>query len=125
MEFGIESCAMLIMKIGKRRTTKEIKLPNQEIFRTRGKNEGYIYSEILKADNIKQVEMKEKIRNEYLLRTRKLFETKLNGRNLIKGMNTWAVTILKYSGSFLKSTSEELQQKKKTDDDIRGLTSKK
>ena len=37
------------------------------------------------ADIIEQVEMKEKIKKEYHRRTRKLLETKLNSRNLIKG----------------------------------------
>ena len=35
---------------------------------------------------------------EYLRRTRKLLETKLNKRNLIKGINTWVVTLVRYSG---------------------------
>ena len=39
------------------------------------------------ADTIKQVEMKDKIRKEYLRRTRKLLETKLSSRNHIKGIN--------------------------------------
>ena len=46
------------------------------------------------ADTIKQVEMKEKIKKEYLWRTRKLLETKLCSRNLIKGINTRAFTSL-------------------------------
>ena len=49
---------------------------------------------ILEADTIKQVEMKDKIQKEYLRSTRKLFETKLSGRNPIKGIDTWAVTSL-------------------------------
>ena len=47
---------------------------------------------------------------EYLRRTRKLLETKLNSRNLIKGINTWAVPLVKYSGPFLKWTRDELRQ---------------
>ena len=65
---------------------------------------------ILEADAIKQVEMKEKIKKEYLRRTRKLLETKLSSRNLIKGINTWAVPLIRYSGPFLKWTREELKQ---------------
>ena len=38
--------------------------------------------------------MKDKIKKEYLKRTRKLLETKLSSRNLIKGINTWAVLSL-------------------------------
>ena len=54
--------------------------------------------------------MKNKIRKEYLWRTRKLFETKLSCRNLIKGINTWAVPLVKYSRPFLKLTGDDLKQ---------------
>ena len=65
------------------------------------KNETYKYLDILEADTIKQVEMKDKIQKEYLRRTRKLLKTKLSGRILIKGMNTSAMAIVRYSGPFL------------------------
>ena len=65
---------------------------------------------ILEVDTIKQAEMKEKIQNEYLRRTRKLRETKLNSRNLIKGINTWAVPLVRYSGPVLKWTRDKLKQ---------------
>ena len=54
--------------------------------------------------------MNDKIRKEYLRRTRKLLETKLSSRNLIKGINTWAVTLVRYSRPFLKWTRDELKQ---------------
>ena len=59
---------------------------------------------------MKQVEMKNKIQKEYLRRTRKLLETKLSSRNLIKGINTWAVPVVRYSGPFLKWTRDKLKQ---------------
>ena len=46
----------------------------------------------------------------YLRRTRKLLETKLSSRNLIKGIITWAVPLIRYSGRFLKWTRDELKQ---------------
>ena len=54
--------------------------------------------------------MKDTIRKEYLRKTRKLLETKLSNRNLIKGINTWAVPLVRYSGPFLKWTRDELKQ---------------
>ena len=54
--------------------------------------------------------MKDKIQKEYLRRTRKLLETKLCSRNLIKGINTWVVPLVRYSGPFLKCTRNELKQ---------------
>ena len=90
------------MKSGKQHLTDGIELPNQDKIRTLAENESYKYLRILKADTIKQVEMKNKIQKEYLRRTRKLLETKLSSRNLIKGINTWAVPLVRYSGPFLK-----------------------
>ena len=110
MEFGLEKCALLVMKSGKRHITDGMELPNQDKVRTLGENETYKCLGILEADTIKQVEMKDKIQKEYLRRTRKLLETKLNSGNLIKGINTWAVPIVRYSGPFLKWTTDELKQ---------------
>ena len=72
----------------------------------------------MEADTIKQVEMKNKIQKEYLKRTRKQLETKFSCRNLINGINTWAVLLVRYSGPFLKWTRDELRQ---TDQRIRKL----
>ena len=109
MEFGIEKCAMLVMKSGKRHKTDGIELPNHDKIRMLKKNETYKYLGILEADTIKQVQMKDKIRKEYLRRTRKLLETKLSSRNLIKGINTWSVSLVRYSGPFLKWSRDELK----------------
>ena len=110
MEFGIEKCAMLVMKSGKRHMTDGIELPNHDRIRTLEEKETYKYLGIFEADTIKQVEIKDTIRKEYLRRMRKLLETKLSSRNLIKGINTWAVPLVRYSGPFLKWTREELKQ---------------
>ena len=64
----------------------------------------------MEADTIKQVEMKDKIQKEYLRRTRKLLEIKFSSRNLIKGIHTWAVSLVRYSGPFPKWTRDELKQ---------------
>ena len=110
MEFGIEKCAMLVMKSGKRHMTDGMEQPNQDKIRTLGENETYKYLGILEADSTKQVEMKNKIQKEYLKRTIKLLKTKLSCRNLIKGINTWAVPLVRYSGPFFKWTRDELKQ---------------
>ena len=98
------------MKSGKRHLTDGIELPNQDKIWTLSENENYKYLGILEADTIKQEEMKDKIQNEYLRRTRKLLETKLSSRKLIKGINTWALLLVRYSGPFLKWTRDELRQ---------------
>ena len=110
MEFGIEKCAMLVMKSGKRQLTDGIELPNKDKIKTLAENETYKYLRILEADTIKQAEMKEKIQKEYLRRTRKLLEAKLNSRNLIKGINTWAVPLVRYFGPFSSASEINLNK---------------
>ena len=93
---------MLAMKSRKRQMIEGIVLPNHGKIKMLKEKETYKYLGILEADTIKQAEMKEKILKEYLRRTRKLLETKLHSRNLIKGINTWAVPLIRYSELFLK-----------------------
>ena len=98
------------MKSGKRHRTDGMELLNQDNIRTFAENETYKYLGILEADTIKQIEMKDKIQKEYLWRIRKLLETKLSTKNLIKGINTWDVTLVIYSKLFLKWTRDELRK---------------
>ena len=41
MEFGIEKCAMLVMKNGKRQLTDGMELPNKDKIKTLAENEAY------------------------------------------------------------------------------------
>ena len=63
-EFGIEKCAMHVMKSGKRHMTDGMELPNQDKIRTLRENETYKYLGILEVDAITQVQMKDNIRKE-------------------------------------------------------------
>ena len=99
------------MKNGKRQL---IELPKQEKIRTLGEQKTYKYLGILEAGIIKQVEMKENFLKEYLGRTRKLLETKLHSRSLIKGISIWAVQHLRYSGPFLKWTRKLQKMNQRT-----------
>ena len=58
------------------------------------------------------------MKTEYKRRVRKILETKLNGNNIIKGINTWAIALLRYSAAFLERTRLE---KEKLDRDTRKL----
>ena len=51
-----------------------------------------------------------KINKEYLRGTIEQLQTKLPSRNLIKGINTWAVALVRFSGPFFKWTREKIQQ---------------
>ena len=67
------------------------------------------YLGILEIDQMKTKEMKEKVTKEYNRRIKLLLESKLNGGNVIKAINTWAVAVLRYSGGILDWNKDELQ----------------
>ena len=98
------------MKSRKRESAEGIHLSNQESIRTLGEKESSKCLGTLEADTIKQAEIKEAMRKEYLRRMKKFLETKLHSRNLIKGVNPWAVNIVRFWGLFLKWTRGELRQ---------------
>ena len=119
MEFGIEKCAMLVMKSSKQHLAGGMELLNQDKIKTLGEKETYKYLGILEADTIKQVEMKEKIKKEYLGWTRKLLETKLSNRNLIKGINTRAVPLVRYSHYIPETTlTDYIYQERREEEDL-------
>ena len=53
MEFGIEKCAMQVMKSGRRHLTDRMELPYQGKIRMLGEKKTYKYLGILEVDTIK------------------------------------------------------------------------
>ena len=53
--------------------------------------------------------MKLNVSKEYIRRLRKVLKSKLNGGNLVRGVNTWAVSLLRYSAAFVSWRKGELQ----------------
>ena len=45
--------------------------------------------------------MKLNVSKEYIERLRKVLKSKLNGGNIARGVNTWAVSLLRYSAAFV------------------------
>ena len=77
----------------------------------KGLKEGhsYKYLGVIQSDRMKHHEMKEKVKTKYYRRVRKILETKLNGGNIITGINAWAISLLRYSVAFLDWTGAELE----------------
>ena len=71
---------------------------------------GYKYLGITEFDRIKESTMKESFRKEYLRRTKVIMKSKLNGKNKIKAMNTWAVSSIRYGAGIIKWTVAELDE---------------
>ena len=110
MELGVEKCAVLTMKKGKMANSDEIALPNKTTMEGLKQSDSYKYLGVTQAVGMKHHEMKEKVKTEYYRRVRKILETKLNSGNTITGINTWAISLLRYSAAFLDWTGAELKQ---------------
>ena len=53
--------------------------------------------------------MKFNVSKKYIRRLRKVLKSKLDGGNLVRGVNTWAVSLLRYSAAFVSWRKGELQ----------------
>ena len=53
--------------------------------------------------------MKLNVSKECIRRIRKVLKSKLNGANLVCGVNTWAVSLLRYLAAFISWRKSELQ----------------
>ena len=53
--------------------------------------------------------MKLIVSKEYIRRLRKVLKSKMNGGDLLRGVNTWAVFLLRYSAAFVSWSKSELQ----------------
>ena len=106
MEFGIEKCAMLVMK--KREIVKSvgIELPDGEVIMSLQEGESL---GILEAGQFLEQKMKLNVSTEYIRRLRKVLKSKLNGENLVPGIKTWVESLLRYSAAFLSWRKRELQ----------------
>ena len=109
MEFCIEKCAMVVMEKGKIVKSVGIELLDGKVIKSLLEGESYKYLGILEADKFFEEKMKLNVSKEYLRRLRKVLKSKLNGRNLVRGVNTWAVSLLRYSAAFVSWRKSELQ----------------
>ena len=100
MEFGIEKCAVLVMDKGKIVKSVGIQLPDGNVINSLQEGESYKYLGILEADKFLEEKMKLNVLKEYIRRLRKVFKSKLNGWNLVRGVNTWEISLVRYSAVF-------------------------
>ena len=108
MEFGIDKCAAVNLVKGRTTQTEGIKLPDDRTIKDIGMTP-YKYLGILECDNIKHLEMKITIKHECFSRIKAILKSKLNDGNIVKAINMWAVSVVRYSGGIVDWTKEELE----------------
>ena len=109
MELCIEKCAMLVMEKGKIVKSVGIELPDGKVIKSLQEGESYKYLGILEVDKFLEEKMKLNVSKEYIRRLTKVLKSKLNGGNLVHGVNAWAVSLLRYSAAFVSWRKSELE----------------
>ena len=103
MEFEIKKCDVLVLKQGKvdKPESRGVNLSNEKLMKTIDKD-WYKHLGILEYDKVKEKEVKTELVREYKSRIRLILTSKLNGKNKIKTINSWAVAIMKYGARVLQ-----------------------
>jgi len=71
--------------------------------------EGYEYLGILEEDMMREKEMKKRFVRGYKRMLKLVLKSKLNGKNKINAINTWAVSVLRYGAGIIRWTKGELK----------------
>ena len=108
MEFGIKKCAVLEIVHGKQVACEGIELPGGEVMRE-VEESGYKYLGVLEGACIKTKEMKELVMKEYMRRVKLVAGSWLYGGNMMQSVNTWAVSVVRYTAGILEWTEAELK----------------
>ncbi len=108
MKFGMEKCAVLEVKNGVKVKSKGVVLPDGEVMKE-VEVDGYKYLGVLESEDIMMKEMKEKVRKEYLRRVKAAAGSQLYAGRLLQAVNTWAVSVVRYTAGILNWTERELQ----------------
>ena len=106
MKFGLDKCKTI--RINKGKITKSENRETLEI-KEMDENELYKYLGMVQNNRIDVKTVKTSLMKEFKARIHKIAKTNLNGKNLIKAVNTYAVPILSYSFGIIKWTVTEIQ----------------
>ena len=86
-----------------------IELLDGKVIKSLQEGESYKYVGVLEADRFLGEEMKLIVCKECFRRLKKVLNSKLNGGNFVQRVNTWAVSLLRYSAAFISCRKCELQ----------------
>lgn len=105
MSFGIDKCKTITITRGKISPSAE-----PELFEIgeMSQDDVYKYLGVMQSRRLEQRKVKQKLTNEVFGRIHKLAKSHLNGKNLFKAINTYAIPVLTYSFGIIRWTVTEL-----------------
>jgi hypothetical protein len=110
MEFGIDKCKTLNINKGKMRQFEGFRLHNDDLISAMEEGDVYKYLGFAQSSKIDNSDVKMRMKNVFKNRMVSILKTKLNGKNKVKAINTYAVPILTYSFGIIKWTQTDLQE---------------
>ena len=90
-------------------SSEGVEMPDGERIKELEKN-GYKHLGILEYSKIKESKMKENFQRYNLMRTRLIMKSRLNGRNKMIVVNTWAISLMRYGAAIVKWTKTNLMR---------------
>ena len=108
MEFGIKKCALVNIQRGKVTRTEGIQLPDGNNIKDIDET-GYKYLGKIEGEEIKNQEMKQNLKKEYIKRLKAVLKSKLNSGSTVKAINSWAVPVIRYNAGIVDWMNSELR----------------
>lgn len=112
MSFGLDKCNTLHITAGRRKSHQgegHVLLSGEE-FTHLGIGQSYKYLGINEAGKIEHNEIRQQTEKEYFKRVKKLLNSHLNSRNLIKAINIYAVPVLLYTFGIINYKQSDLKK---------------
>ena len=109
MEFGLDKCAKVSFKRGKKVSVEGIPLNDNQMIQDLDQPETYRYLGMEEEEGVQHHKMKVKIRKEYKRRIKLVLKSELNARNKIAAINTLAVPVIFYSCGVIDWKLDEIQ----------------
>lgn len=113
MEFGLDKCKVLNIKKGNIEL-KGFETEDGESIEPMDETDTYKYLGILQSKRIQHTQVKNKLISQFKKRLKTILETKLNTRNIVKAINTFAIPILTYSFGTVHWNTTDLEQLNRT-----------
>ncbi|XP_037930235.1 uncharacterized protein LOC119664965 [Teleopsis dalmanni] len=108
MKFGIEKCRKISIVRGKIVKFENFE-QNESIIKDMEEDELYKYLGVSQSRRIAHKAVKDKVYSEFKGRIHKIAKTNLQGKSLIKAINTFAIPILTYCFGIIQWTTTEIQ----------------
>lgn len=110
MRFGLDKCSSLHLNKGKQTEGEETQLLNGMEIQCLKKGEYYRYLGLMQAAKIDPLMTREELLKNMRARMKKVLNTKLNSRNKIEALNSWAFPPVIYSLGVIKWPVTSLKQ---------------